>query len=110
MTLQSDIAKASLSAAVSVGGWIASTIEQVPAWIREFGLPLVMLAGAVAAVVYLYKEIKAERAARIADRDRFIEIIRADADKGEASRASLLNATHEQTNEFRRLREHLERK
>lgn len=109
MTLHTDIAKASVAASVTVGSYLAQGIEQVPAWIREFGLPLVMLAGAVAAVVFLYKELKAERAARIADRDAFIAMQIKDREKTDALREAQLKATLEQTTEFRELRRELTR-
>ncbi|MCW1921333.1 hypothetical protein OKA05_02140 [Luteolibacter arcticus] len=107
MTLQPDIAKAATGAAVSILGWIGTTIDQIPAWIREFGLPLVMLAGAIVAIVFLYRELRAERKSRIEDRDSFIKLMREDAAKGEASRDALLRATLEQTNEFKNLRREL---
>ena len=109
MTSADHLIRAAAGAAVSVGSWLATGIEQIPEWIREFGLPLPLLGGAVWAIVFLYREVKAERAARIADRDAFIVRIEKSEDKGEVSREALLRATLEQTHEFKALRRELTR-
>jgi hypothetical protein len=108
-TVHPDIIKAGGGAALAVASYVASTVDQVPLWLREFGLPLVMLAGAIVAVVYLYKELRAERQARIADRDGFISVMRSDAENAGISRENLLRATMEQTAEFKALRRELTR-
>jgi len=93
---------------VSVASYIGTTLESVPAWLREFGLPVVLLAGAIWVIIMLFRlnvrmaseharAMKAESDARISDRDTFIRTLREDAAKGEESRKELLIATNKQT-------------
>lgn len=103
MSLQHYISQSLAGTAVSVTSYLATGIDQVPAWLREFGLPVVMLAGAIWAVVFLYKELKAERAARIADRDAFIAMQKEDRNRTDEFREAQLTATIEQTAEIKNL-------
>lgn len=91
------------------GGLLAQAADQLPSWVKAADTPLIVL-GLGYAVVHLARELKGERAARIADRDAYIVRMREDAEKGEASREALLRATLDQTNEFKALRREMTRK
>jgi hypothetical protein len=83
-------------------GYLAQAVEQIPAWVKALDTPLIVV-GLGYAVVHLWAELRGERTARITDRDAFIKVIREDAEKGEASRKELLQATNTQTGVMRDL-------
>jgi hypothetical protein len=108
--IHTDIIQASLGAAVAAAGYLTAQLEtHVPKWVSEYGAPTVMLAGSLWALVHVYKELTRERLARIEDRDRMIDQMRADSMRGDSTREALLRATIEQTNEFKTLRRELTR-
>ena len=104
----SDLAQAAIAGATALAAGIVGQLEQsVPGWVRDYGVPIVMLAGTVWALVAIAKELSRERLARIADRDRFIDMMRADIASSNTAREALLRATIDQTNEFKSLRRSL---
>lgn len=101
----SELLQAVVGATTATAAYIVGQIEQsVPGWVRDYGVPIVMLAGTVWALVAIAKELSRERLARIADRDRFIDMMRTDMAASNTAREALLRATIDQTNEFKSLR------
>lgn len=111
MTSQhTDLCQAVIAATSAVAAWIIGQLENsVPGWVRDYGVPIVMLAGTVWALIAIAKELSRERGARITDRDRFIDMMRSDMDKSNVAREALLRATIDQTNEFKSLKRALVR-
>lgn len=85
---------------------IDSTLMQ---WVEKFGLPVAMCFALGIGLVKVFAALRAESAARIADKEAAIQQYRADSAAAEASRTRLLDATAEQTREFKSLREELAR-
>lgn len=106
MTISPDFIKAILGFGTALGSWslgsLAQAVEQVPPWIKSLDTPMIVV-GLSYGILHLWRELAKERSARILDRDAFETRMRADADKGEASRKELLNATNTQTNVIRDL-------
>lgn len=100
------------------GLWAGQQLAQVVApidptgWgtsIEKFGLPIAMCIALAVGLVKIFGALRAESAARIADKEASIQQYRADSAAAENSRTKLLEATAEQTREFRSLREELAR-
>jgi hypothetical protein len=107
-----DALKAAAGFGFSVVSWVGGQIAQanvdLPDWVKSADTPLVIL-GLGYGVVHLWRELRAERNARISDRDSYIGMMRTDADKAAQSRENLLRATETQTGEFRALRREIAR-
>ena len=113
MHLSEHALKAVGGAVVAAGSYSINLLGQVanntPDWIDAVDKPIGYAALAYA-VFHLWTELRAERKARIDDRDAFIKTLRDDAAKGDESRTALLKATVEQTGEFKALRREISRK
>lgn len=78
-------------------------LSDTPTWITTLGLPTAMLLVALAGIVALFRALSDERKARIADRDCTIGKLLEDAKDSAEARTALIEATREQTREFRAL-------
>jgi hypothetical protein len=85
-------------------------LGDAPNWITSLGLPTAMLLLSIMGIVGLFKALLEERKARIVDRDGFISRMLADAQQATEARTSLIEATREQTREFRALCEELRKR
>jgi TRAP-type C4-dicarboxylate transport system permease small subunit len=99
-----------VAGALYVADSIATTLTDAPNWVTQLGLPTAMLLLSIAGIVGLFKALLEERRARILDRDGFIETMLRDAKEAAEARSSLIEATREQTREFRSLCDELRKK
>lgn len=96
--------QAAVAASVATAAAFLGQLEQsVPGWVRDYGVPIVMLAATVWALVAVFKELSRERTARIVDRDRFIDLMRADMNAAKLASEALVRATIDQTNAIKQL-------
>jgi hypothetical protein len=94
--------------------WIAETVTPeipgVPAWVTSLGLPVAMLIAVIYALVSTNKALRVSEAGRLTDRDNYVSRLEADGKLAMESRERLIRATLDQTHEFRRLADVIEKK
>ena len=102
--------------AIAVAGlcWIAETVTPeipgVPQWVTALGLPVAMLIAVIYALVSTNKALRQSEAGRLADRDVYTSKLERETERAMESRERLIRATDQQTAEFKRLADHIERK
>ena len=109
-----DFIRPIASLALAGACWVAQTatpdIPGIPSWVTALGLPVAMLIAVIYALVSTNNALRASEKGRLEDRDRYAEKMEKDADAAADSRERLIRATLEQTNEFRRLADRIEKK
>lgn len=112
--MTTELAKATISLAVAAGTYIldviATSIEGVPNWVSELGLPVAFLVAVIYALISTNKALRASEAGRLQDRDEFMRRITDDATKSAESRERLRIATERQTAAFEGLAEELRKR
>jgi hypothetical protein len=100
----------SVIAIVTAGGlYVADVLVDAPNWIGTLGLPTAMLILAIGGLIGLFKALLEERKARILDRDSFMKQLIDEAKDSANARSELIDATREQTREFKALCDELRR-
>jgi hypothetical protein len=94
--------------------WIAQTatpdIPGIPPWVTALGLPVAMLVAVIYALISTNNALRASERGRLEDRDKYAEKLEKDAEKDADRDERLIRATYEQTAEFRRLAEKIEKR
>lgn len=102
-----ELAKAMTGIVVAAGTWVldvvATSIEGVPAWVSELGLPVAFLVAVIYALISTNKALRSSESGRLADRDEFMKRLTEDAAKAAESRERLRTATERQTDAFESL-------
>jgi hypothetical protein len=91
------------SATLAVSNRMMASVDNIPDWLREFGLPVVVAGLAIWAGVKLFKIYQNSIDARIADRDAEILRWQAESKNAQESREKLIEATCEQTATLKQL-------
>lgn len=109
-----ELARATIGIAAAAGAWVlevvATSIDGVPGWISELGLPVAFLLAVIYALVSTNKALRASESGRLADRDEFMRRITDDATKSAESRERLRQATERQTAAFENLVHELQKR
>lgn len=94
--------------------WIAQSatpdIPGVPGWITALGLPVAMLIAVIYALISTNNALRSSEKGRLDDRDKYMEKMEKDAERASESRERLIRATSEQTAEFKKLADKIERR
>jgi len=93
MISESTIAKPIIALAFS---GLVAVVESMKAFggvVQEFGLPLIVIAGVSYALVKLYNELRDQSAARISDRDEYLQSISEHMAASMESRAELIQSS-----------------
>ena len=109
-----ELTKSVTSIIIAAGAWVfdivGSTVEGIPTWITELGLPVAFLVAVIYALVSTNKALRSSESGRLADRDEFLKRLTDDAVRATESRERLRQATERQTEAFENLVHELQKR